>query len=493
MSRAGKLLVAAGVLLGLGVSGLVCARVAERGRYAVPYSTLGSGPSGTRALYLLAKDLGAEPVRIAEDLSRLPAGGMLVVLGGCEVWGQRPSRYEVKAVRRWVDRGGVLLVAGSRHFLTEDMGLGVRLVGGCPADPFLRRLEHAFSQARLGRKGRDAGAKGDAGSHHASHASDDDDAGPIDHPVTKYALPESPALEGLDMVPFDNPARIELDDDTHPVVLMSSYDQVSGDESDGGVIDGGVDGGASTAAAAGPDGGVVGGVTSAAAGDAGSGALLSCPPAGAGPRPVAVAFRRGKGRVIVLASASPFRNDALDASEGGVLFHRLRHAYAPHARAMFDEYHLGVGSQRSLMRYVEEVGGGPAVAQVVLVVLILLWWAGVRFGSPRAPAAPAPGGTASYVGAIGQLYRRSKDASGAARIVVRRALGRIARHHHLPPADAEGLAKALDERARTGEARAVREIAAIERSSSAERNLVATLRAIDRATDRATTDPEGDS
>ena len=55
--------IAAAVILGLGLSGVMCQRVSARGRYVAAYSTYGSGPEGTRGLYLLAEQLGARPQR----------------------------------------------------------------------------------------------------------------------------------------------------------------------------------------------------------------------------------------------------------------------------------------------------------------------------------------------------------------------------------------------------------------------------------------------
>ena len=45
---------------------------------------------------------------------------MLVALGDCESGMARPlSRYEQQELARWVERGGVLLVAGARHYLPK--------------------------------------------------------------------------------------------------------------------------------------------------------------------------------------------------------------------------------------------------------------------------------------------------------------------------------------------------------------------------------------
>ena len=68
------------VLLGLGVSGLMCARVADRGRYATAYSTYSAGPEGTRAVHDLLQRRGHPTQRWVEDLEGLPERSTLAQL-----------------------------------------------------------------------------------------------------------------------------------------------------------------------------------------------------------------------------------------------------------------------------------------------------------------------------------------------------------------------------------------------------------------------------
>src|SRR6185369_1339779 len=94
-----------------------------------------------------------------------------------------------------------------------------------------------------------------------------------------------------------------------------------------------------------------------------------------------VALRRDRGWVIALASGSPFQNRDLRTSDGGPLLARLLDAYAARgAPVLFDEYHLGVGDSRSTMRYLADAGYGPLALQAVLLVALVLWRAGARFG-----------------------------------------------------------------------------------------------------------------
>lgn len=121
-----RLAIALLTITALGASGLVCARIGERGRWALSYSTHGSGPEGTRALYLLAAREQLAPVRWAEDLGALPPGGMLVALGGCEHLSSRPlARPERERLVRWVEEGGTLVVAGAPDVLPDELGVSI--------------------------------------------------------------------------------------------------------------------------------------------------------------------------------------------------------------------------------------------------------------------------------------------------------------------------------------------------------------------------------
>ncbi|MBC7171398.1 MAG: DUF4350 domain-containing protein, partial [Polyangiaceae bacterium] len=133
MSRAARLVII-GVGFALLATGLgMCARVAERGRYAAAYSSLGAGPDGTRGLFLVAESLGASPIRFTRDLTTLPAGGMLLALGGCSLDAHRPvRRLESEALESWVERGGVLIVAGATAYLPDSLGVSLeRPAGHC--------------------------------------------------------------------------------------------------------------------------------------------------------------------------------------------------------------------------------------------------------------------------------------------------------------------------------------------------------------------------
>lgn len=415
-----RIAIAALLVLGFGAAGLVCQRVGARGRYAVDYSTYGAGPTGTKGLYLLTEELGANPRRWAEDLGRLPEGGMLVALGNCRDPMLRDlSRVERETLLRWVESGGVLMVAGIDDYVTRE-GFGVELVGDREQCTPNEGLIGMFARARRGPRKRadDPPAEEGAGTSGGDAPQLEDLPGLLsDDPSRAYEelaeserLPEARAAVGVDppllgapFVGMREPLELRVADEAAGEHLLR--------------LDG-------------PDG-----------------------------RPVAVRVPVGRGAVVALASASPFQNRDLAAQNGGVLFARLVRTLVPQGPVLFDEYHLGVGQRRSLMRYLRQAGAGPLVVQILLLVAVAVWRLGARFGSALSPPAPELGGTASYVEGVALLYAKAKDPPGAARILVRRALSRIGAHHHLDSRDPRALADALEARGRREAAQAVRAIA----------------------------------
>ncbi|MBX3270355.1 MAG: DUF4350 domain-containing protein [Sandaracinaceae bacterium] len=408
------------VLVAFGTAGLMCVRVGERGRYVGAYSTYGAGPEGTRGLYLLAEQLGAQPTRWAEELGRLPDGAMLVALGSCQqVMRRELGRIEREQLHAWVRRGGTLVVAGVPDYLSRD-ALGVELLSGpgeCrPTEGLIAVLDRAEGRRQLRKRETDPDARE---LDELAQALRDDPYGTYDELLEQAELPEARAavgvgapLDGVPLVGIRQPLRIRVDD---------------------GAIDGASPFSRSTLMRLdGPDG-----------------------------EPAAVRVDVGEGRVIVLASSSMLQNRDLATQNGGVLFSRLVREHG--GPILFDEFHLGVGQRRSLMRYLRQTGVGPVVLQILLLVVFVLWRVGASFGAPARPAPEDPAGTASYVEGVGTLYAKARDPKGAIEILVRRALERIARHHHVASRDAQKIAEALDERRQTDAAEAVR---AIERAAA---------------------------
>ncbi|RLB55170.1 MAG: hypothetical protein DRJ42_07045 [Deltaproteobacteria bacterium] len=411
------------VLVGLGLGGIVCQRVAARGRYAVPYSTYGAGPQGAKALYLYARGAGLSPTRWARDLIELPPRGMLVAVGGCDQMPSRPvSRYERESLLAWIDRGGVLLVAGAPDYLWD--GAGITLTGAADCMP-AGSLAEALAAA-------DRGEEQDPEELVNGFAEDPDAvlarlAGEDEKSVPVVTSPRG-LLSGVGPTLLDAPGTIHGPADAE-VFLASGKPEV----------------------------------------------------------PHGVVVRRGAGAIVVLSSASLFENDALLDADGAVVFARLAEAFASGGPVIFDEYHLGVGERRSLARYVREVGGAPAALQLLFVIGVLLLGLGVRFGRHEAAPPPIPPGTASFIEGVGSLYRRTGDSTAALSLVARQGIADVAAHHHAPSVDPVRLGQELDERGHGDAALSVARIAELMHVESVSaRALVDYVQEIDGLVARAT-------
>lgn len=430
-------LVGAFVLLGLGAAGLVCQRVGDRGRYATEYSTYGSGPEGTRGVYLLAEELGGRPRRWAEELARLPEGGMLIALGSCEQLLRRQvGRIERENLRAWVEAGGVLVVAGVPDYVPrEDFGVGL------VTDAELCRPTHGLMGmlARAERRGEEEPADAGRPLEDLPRALREDPVGVYEEvtardelPEARLAVPVGSPLLGLGGVALRRPLQLAIDDAA--ALKLLTLDDSAG-------------------------------------------------------RPVAARVTVGRGAVVLLASASLFTNRDLVEGGGARLFARLLAEHAPSGPVLFDEYHLGVGQRRSTMRYLRQAGATGLVVQVLLLVGFVLWRLGARFGSVRPEVVAEPVGTASYVDGVAQLYEKARDPAGAGRIVARRALAQVAAHHHLGSADPARMLQLFEQRGQRRRAEAVRALEGLLADDDAKpRDLVRLVEEADRLVARANGD-----
>jgi hypothetical protein len=200
--------------------------------------------------------------------------------------------------------------------------------------------------------------------------------------------------------------------------------------------------------------------------------------------PLAAVVKRGKGRVIALASANMLQNSEIEASAGAALFTRLLKEYGGHGAILFDEYHLGIGERRSLMQYLRQLGAMPLFAQLLLCALFALWRAGARFGGIQSSEAPNERGTISFVTALGHLYEAAADSGAALRLIARAALTRIASHYGVESAQAAALDRALAKLHAEAARRAVADIVAAVSGKPSE-PLPVLVQRIDRALARA--------
>jgi hypothetical protein len=177
--------------------GLIVERNAARGRFTRAFSTYGSGPEGTRALYLMLGELGFRTARWSQDLARVPDRATLIALGSCEDAAVRAlSRYEREDLVAWVERGGLLVVAGARNYLPRALGVGFEDDRRC------KQREEESAAAREPFTDAD---------ELLAALSDIQPAADSDADRAVLAVPLGAALKGLPLVSFQKPANLVSD------------------------------------------------------------------------------------------------------------------------------------------------------------------------------------------------------------------------------------------------------------------------------------------
>jgi hypothetical protein len=409
--------------------GLILERNAARGRFTRAFSTYGSGPEGTRGLYLLLGELGYRTARWSQDLARVPDKATLIALGACDNAAVRAlSRYERDDLEAWVARGGLLVVAGARNYIPNTLSVAFEDDRRCrlrgDAESSAPELPRSLPTPEPGEPHTAPDEVLEALSEIAREQSEAFDGS---EKREVLAIPMGGALKGMPFVPFRRPAQLLADE----ALQFQS--------------------------------------------------LLVAPDSGSEVTPLGLTYTHGRGRVIVLSAGNMFQNAELLASEGAPLFTRLMHAYAPSDLVIFDEYHLGLGERRSLMQYLRQAGTYPLFGQLLLIACIVLWRAGARMGKLRATGERDPRlGTAEFVGALGRLYARVGDKRAAIRLIARAALARIAQHYALGHAPASALVRELTGRGALRAAEQVQLIASIG-SQPGDESLVASVARIDAA------------
>lgn len=373
MSLLSRLLWIGGLLLCGGMILFSCERVAERGRFAQPYSTFGAGPDGSHGALLLAQELGFRAEPLSRELMQLPPQGTLVAIGGCDQPLSRPvSRPEREELARWIQAGGLLIVAGVEEYVPEDMGLTLSQKATCEAekDSWLDppKAEIELGDGGLGELDVELGALPEVD-------------GTL--PYSTLAYPDGPPLTYAKEVVLERARSVTADDESEATTLLSS--------------------------------------------DYG---------------PLAITKPVGRGRVVLIGSGSLLQNRALSEG-GGVVFARLLRAFARPAPVLFDEYHLGMGERRSLVRYLRDRGLSPLLLQVCLVILLALSATSQRLGPPVAEPRVEARSTQRYLEAMGALYARTGDGKGAYTVLAEHGLSRIARHYHLTHVPIAELSMAL--------------------------------------------------
>lgn len=146
--------------------------------------------------------------------------------------------------------------------------------------------------------------------------------------------------------------------------------------------------------------------------------------------------RRGDGEVLVIADGQLLSNDRIAAGGLAPVAIRAAAAWTTAGDTLwFDEYHHGQrgGSPYGALIAVLARGGvGETVGQLLLVAVLALAPAVIRFGAPRAARADPRRSRLEHVDAVGEVYRRAGAEDVARRRLVVGLARRIGRDRPLP-------------------------------------------------------------
>ena len=184
--------------------------------------------------------------------------------------------------------------------------------------------------------------------------------------------------------------------------------------------------------------------------------LLTAPDSGGHRWTLAAVIPLGEGRIIAFGDAGPLSNRRAGAEPLAVLAVRAAMAWtSPGDTVFFDEFSQGLGESRSpagaTVDFLLDTRIGRASLHLGLVVLLALFCAGLRLGSPLAPERADRRSAQEHVSALAAVYESAQARRTAAVLM----LSRFARASRLPPprdvAEAVRVVARLEDRSRFAE------------------------------------------
>jgi hypothetical protein len=160
--------------------------------------------------------------------------------------------------------------------------------------------------------------------------------------------------------------------------------------------------------------------------------------------PVLLSFEHGAGQVFVTTTAYPFTNAGLRDAGNARLAHNLVTACPPKSLVVFDEFHHGYQTARTLTIWLRTTPQGRSLIYAALLVLVYLLAGGRRFGRPLPlPQALARRAPVEYIQAMANLFRRGGKRVAILHHYHDRLKRELAHAHRLDPtlADADFVAQ----------------------------------------------------
>lgn len=194
----------------------------------------------------------------------------------------------------------------------------------------------------------------------------------------------------------------------------------------------------------------------------------------------------GKGQVVVLTAPDLASNQWLAQEDNAQLWLSALQTLARGGPVLFDEFHHGFTSERSVAELASRYGLHFAIGQLLLGLCL---WAGAlkRFGRPRAPPEEERQAAADALSAISRIYREGRHVSHAAQQILRGLLQDLAPLAGRRPHDgAAAIGSSLEQRGRKDLAAALAEVRVLCDTASTEGDVERTARAAALARRRLT-------
>ncbi|MBI3988985.1 MAG: DUF4350 domain-containing protein [candidate division NC10 bacterium] len=163
---------------------------------------------------------------------------------------------------------------------------------------------------------------------------------------------------------------------------------------------------------------------------------------GQGRSGLVLSFRRGEGKVILIADPELLSNRGIGQADNGRLLVNIAGAHGSGGRIFFDEYHQGYFEEEGLMSYLGRTTFPLVALQGFLIALVFIFSKGTRLGRPIPLAEEERRSSLEYVDSMARIYQAAKAGGLALEALHQRLRTDLAKALQVPPStDGAALAQ----------------------------------------------------